>query len=77
MPQLLAGCPQDGARLVERRERGRHLEQVRAEAVGLEQKIGDTFNIRFGQLAADAEFFIADYSTFLMTSDWPSISCMA
>jgi porin len=49
------------------------LSTMRLSELWLEQKLGDTFNVRFGQLAADAEFFIASYSDFLMTSDWPSI----
>jgi porin len=47
---------------------------MRLSELWLEQQITDTFSIRFGQLAADAEFFISDNSTFLMTSDWPSIT---
>ena len=50
------------------------LPTTRLSELWLEQSFGDTFSIRFGQLAADAEFFISDYSTFLMTSDWPSIT---
>ena len=50
------------------------LATTRLSELWLEQSFGDTFSIRFGQLAADAEFFISDYSTFLMTSDWPSIT---
>ena len=47
---------------------------TRLSEAWLEQKIGDTFSVRFGQLAADQEFFIAEYSQFMMTSDWPSIT---
>jgi porin len=51
------------------------LATMRLSELWLEQKLfNDTFSIRFGQLAADAEFFISDYSVFLMTSDWPSIT---
>jgi len=50
------------------------LQTTRLSELWLEQKIGDTFSVRFGQLAADAEFFIANYSDFLMTSDWPTIT---
>src|ERR1043165_1868887 len=51
------------------------LPTTRLSELWLEQKFfNDTFSIRFGQLAADAEFFISDYSVFLMTSDWPSIT---
>ena len=49
------------------------LATMRLSEIWLEQKFADTFSVRFGQLAADAEFFIASYSDFLMTSDWPSI----
>src|SRR3954469_7567639 len=50
------------------------LATVRLSELWLEQKIGDTFSLRFGQLAADTEFFISNYSVFLMTSDWPLIT---
>jgi porin len=50
------------------------LQTTRLSELWLEQKLTDTFNIRFGQIALDAEFFIADYSAWLMTSDWPSIT---
>src|SRR5882757_10623917 len=51
------------------------LATTRLSELWLEQKFfNDTFSVRFGQLAADAEFFISDYSVFLMTSDWPSIT---
>lgn len=50
------------------------LPATRLSELWLEQSFGDTFSIRFGQLAADAEFFISDNSVFLMTSDWPSIT---
>jgi porin len=51
------------------------LATMRLSELWLEQKFfNDTFSIRFGQLAADAEFFISSYSDFLMTSDWPSIT---
>jgi porin len=51
------------------------LATMRLSELWLEQKFAnDMFSIRFGQLAADAEFFISDYSVFLMTSDWPSIT---
>ena len=51
------------------------LSAMRLSELWLEQKVfSDNFSIRFGQLAADAEFFISDYSTFSMTSDWPSIT---
>ncbi len=48
---------------------------MRLSELWLEQKFAnDTFSIRFGQLAADAEFFISDISVPFMTSDWPSIT---
>jgi porin len=50
------------------------LATMRLSELWLEQKVGDKFSVRFGQLALDAEFFISDYSTFFMTSDWPSIT---
>jgi len=50
------------------------LPTTRLSELWLEQKIGDTFSLRFGQLAADSDFFISSYSDFLMTSDWPSIT---
>src|SRR4051794_5392162 len=51
------------------------LATMRLSELWLEQKFfNDTFSVRFGQLAADAEFFISDYSVWLMTSDWPSIT---
>jgi porin len=51
------------------------LATTRLSEIWLEKKLfNDTFSVRFGQLAADAEFFISDYSVFLMTSDWPSIT---
>jgi len=51
------------------------LATMRLSELWLEQKFfNDTFSVRFGQLAADAEFFISSYSDFLMTSDWPSIT---
>lgn len=51
------------------------LATTRLSELWLEQKFfNDTFSVRFGQLAADAEFFISDYSVFLITSDWPSIT---
>ena len=51
------------------------LATMRLSEIWLEQKLfNNTFSVRFGQLAADQEFFIASYSDFLMTSDWPSIT---
>ena len=51
------------------------LATTRLSELWLQQKFfNDKFSIRFGQLVADAEFFISDYSALLMTSDWPSIT---
>ena len=50
------------------------LPSTRLSELWLEQSFGDTFSVRFGQLAADTEFFISDNSTFLMNSDWPAIT---
>lgn len=51
------------------------LPATRLSELWLEQKFaGDTFGIRFGQLTADAEFFISDTSRIFTTSDWPSIA---
>lgn len=51
------------------------LPTTRLSEMWLEQKLAaDTFGIRFGQLAADTEFFVSDYSAFFLTSDWPAIA---
>jgi porin len=50
------------------------LPTTRLSELWLEQSFGDTFSIRFGQLAADAEFFIAESSTWFLQSDWPTIT---
>lgn len=51
------------------------LPHTRLSEVWLEQKFaGDRFSLRFGQLAADREFFVADWSDFFLTSDWPAIA---
>jgi porin len=48
---------------------------TRLSELWLEQKIfGDKASLRVGQLAADAEFFISDYSIFFLNSDWPAIT---
>lgn len=48
---------------------------TRLQEYWLEQKFFDQrFSIRFGQLAADSEFFISDYSLPLVSSDWPAIT---
>jgi len=47
---------------------------VRLSEIWLEQKFwNDKASIRFGQLAADAEFFISEISTGFLQSDWPTI----
>ena len=47
----------------------------RLSELWLEQKLfDDRFGVRFGQLAADAEFFISDYSKIFISSDWPTIT---
>ena len=51
------------------------LPATRLSELWLERKFGDgKFGIRFGQLAADAEFFIAGYSLPFINSDWPAIA---
>ena len=48
---------------------------TRLSEIWLEQKFANgAASIRFGQLAADAEFFIADSSTWFLQSDWPTIT---
>ncbi len=47
----------------------------RLSELWLEQKLFDErFSIRFGQLAADAEFFVSNYSRMFISSDWPTIT---
>lgn len=47
---------------------------VRLSELWLEQKFADgKVSLRVGQLAADAEFFIAPISTGFLQSDWPTI----
>jgi porin len=50
------------------------LPTTRLSELWLEQKFGDTFSVRFGQLTADGEFFLSDYSAPFMNSDWPTIT---
>jgi porin len=51
------------------------LPTTRLSEMWLEQKVAaDTFGVRFGQLAADTEFFVSDYSALFLTSDWPAIA---
>lgn len=48
---------------------------TRLSEIWLEQKLfNDRFSVRFGQLAADAEFFISDVSKIFISSDWPTIT---
>ncbi|RZN17936.1 carbohydrate porin [Bradyrhizobium sp. Leo121] len=48
---------------------------TRLSELWLEQKLfDDRFSIRLGQLAADTEFFVSDYSKTLISSDWPTIA---
>jgi porin len=51
------------------------LPATRLSELWLEKKFFDNrFSIRFGQLAADQEFFISEYSLPLISSDWPTIT---
>ncbi len=51
------------------------LPATRLSEMWLEQKFWDgKASIRFGQLAANSEFFISDYSIFYLNSDWPAIT---
>ena len=46
---------------------------IRLSEVWLERWLGP-MSFRFGQLAADAEFFYSDLSQIFMQSDWPTIA---
>jgi porin len=48
---------------------------VRLSELWLERWVGPV-NIRFGQLAADAEFFYSDLSQIFLQSDWPTIGAV-
>jgi porin len=51
------------------------LPTTRLSEMWLEQKLFDgKASVRVGQLAADAEFFISDFSLFFLNSDWPAIT---
>jgi porin len=51
------------------------LPATRLSEFWLEKKFfDDRFSIRFGQVAADEEFFYSDYSLSLISSDWPTIA---
>lgn len=48
---------------------------TRLSELWLEQKWdGDRFGFRIGQLAADGEFFSADYGKLFLSNDWPTIT---
>src|SRR5262245_13245756 len=48
---------------------------TRLSEIWLEQKLaGGAASVRFGQLAADAEFFIADFGIWSLQSDYPTIT---
>lgn len=48
---------------------------TRLSEMWLEQRLFDgKASFRFGQLAADSEFFYSDLSTMFLQSDWPSIA---
>lgn len=50
------------------------LPAVRLFELYLEQKFADDkASLRIGQLAADSEFFVSDYSSVFFTSGWPAI----
>lgn len=51
------------------------LQTTRLSELWLEQKFaGGAASLRFGQLAADQEFFFSDYGNFFVNSDWPTIA---
>lgn len=51
------------------------IPSTRLSELWLEQKLfDDRFGFRFGQLAADTEFFVSDYSKMFLSSDWPTIT---
>jgi porin len=53
------------------------LPTTRLSELWLEQRFfGDKVSVRFGQLAADSEFFISSTSQLFITSDWPSITAL-
>lgn len=50
---------------------------IRLSELWLEQKFaGGKASVRFGQLAADEEFFYADVSKSFLQSDWPTITAI-
>ncbi len=51
------------------------LPTTRLYELWLEQKFaGGAASFRFGQLAADTEFFFSSYGNFFVNSDWPTIA---
>ena len=51
------------------------IPSTRLSELWLEQKFfDDRFGFRIGQLAADTEFFVSDYSRMFLSSDWPTIT---
>lgn len=51
---------------------------IRLSELWLEQKLlDDKVTFRFGQLAADTEFFFSEVSTLFLQSDWPTIAAAA
>lgn len=48
---------------------------TRLSELWLEQNLfNDRFSVRAGQITADAEFFISEYSKMFISSDWPTIT---
>lgn len=51
------------------------IPSTRLSELWLEQKLfDDRFGFRIGQLAADTEFFVADYGKMFLSNDWPTIT---
>jgi porin len=51
------------------------IPSTRLSELWFEQKLfDDRFGFRFGQLAADTEFFFSDYGKMFISSDWPTIT---
>ncbi len=47
---------------------------TRLSELWLEQKLlNDAFNVRFGQITADGEFFVSNYAKLFISNDWPTI----
>lgn len=48
---------------------------TRLSELWLEQKLlNDRLSVRFGQITADAEFFVSEVSKIFISSDWPTIA---